>query len=88
QLTYPLHHQHPLDIIFTPLSTHDTFFNPITHLYFNLLPNHQHITPHKLQIPSPQHLQLHNHPIPTPNLIHNQNRKFDFADLDGLGEEH
>lgn len=88
QVTYRLDDEDRLDIIFSGVSTENTLFNPMTHVYFNLVGKDQDISQHKLQIASRQHLEVDNHAIPTGNLIDNQNTKFDFAHLHALGQEH
>ncbi len=88
QVTYRLDDEDRLDIIFSGVSTENTLFNPMTHVYFNLVGKDQDISQHKLQIASHQHLEVDNHAIPTGNVLDNQNTKFDFAYLHVLGQEH
>nr|WP_279590062.1 hypothetical protein [Lactiplantibacillus plantarum] len=73
QVTYRLDDEDRLDIIFSGVSTENTLFNPMTHVYFNLVGKDQDISQHKLQIASRQHLEVDNHMIPTGNVIDNQN---------------
>ncbi|MGY3742411.1 aldose epimerase family protein [Leuconostoc inhae] len=88
QVTYRLDDEDRLEIIFSGVSTENTLFNPMTHVYFNLVGKNKDISQHKLQIASRQHLEVNHDTIPTGKLIDNQFTKFDFAHLHALGQEH
>lgn len=88
QVTYRLNDEDRLEIIFSGVSNENTLFNPMTHVYFNLVGRDQDISKHKLQIISQQHLEVDGNMIPTGKIVDNQNTKFDFSYLHALGQEH
>lgn len=85
-ITYRLTEDNKLTIVFSGTSTENTLFNPMTHVYFNLLGTKLKINQHKLRISSKKHIEVTSNMIPTGKFITNKGTSFDFSKTSLVGE--
>ncbi|GMA70661.1 galactose mutarotase [Leuconostoc litchii] len=86
-VTYTLYDDDHVTIKFSGQSTETTLFNPMTHVYFNLVGKNADITKHELQIASQKHVEVDSNTVPTGRLLDNKNTRFDFSRMKKIGDE-